>query len=413
MRVFYPILFAVSAMAVIGLIEVLLIRVLNKDWWQYKPIKLGSILLPFIGVISVAVWIIGMGNESEWLAQTGALITTIVIILLLGLIVTLPLSGFLNLSNRWIENRKNSKNRKDGERVNLADKPENTEKPEKIDEHRRFFLKGTAAALPLISLTLGSGGVASAFTETDVYIRKMAFENLPSQLNGLRILHLTDSHLGIYKHIAHIEEVLLSAQQYNPDLILMTGDIADELDILPETLKLISEFGAPNGVFAVPGNHEYYRGIDRFIKAHENSPVQLLIDSGQSINIKGQSVYIAGADDPRSMHGDYVTSLNSSINKSFDKSSVDSFKILMSHRPEALDKASELGVNLVLAGHTHGGQMGLGDRSFFENLMPDRYLWGEYGISKTQMYVSSGIGHWFPFRLGCRTEAPIIELSSK
>lgn len=409
MRVFYPIFFAVLLMSVIGLIEVLLIRILNKEWWQYKPIKFGSILLPLTGIISVILWFLGMGNQIEWLAQTGALMTTATLILLLGLVVSLPLSGILNLSNRWIEKRRNRKN-SPGLKPETPEKPE---KPEKVNEHRRLFLKGTAAALPMLSLSLGTGGIAGSFSETNVYIRKIAFDNLPSQLNGLRILHITDSHLGIYKDNTHIEELLFSARQYNPDLILMTGDIADELELLPETLKLVSDFDAPYGAFAVPGNHEYYRGIERFKQAHKDSPIPLLVDDGETININGQPVYIAGADDPRSMHGNYVASLNKSIDNSLQNSSSDSFKILMSHRPEALDRASELGVNLVLAGHTHGGQIGLADRSFFENFMPDRYLWGEYRINKTQMYVSSGIGHWFPFRLGCRTEAPVIELVSK
>ena len=407
MRVFYPIFFAVLSMVVIGLIEILLIRGLNKEWWQYKPIKYGAILLPVAGIISVILWFWGMAIETEWLAQTGALMTTAALILLLGLIISLPLSGVLNLSNRWIEKRKQKKN--SGESM-LA---KESKKPEKIDEHRRLFLKGTAAALPLVSLSLGTGGIASSFSETNVYIRQMAFKNLPLQLNGLRILHITDSHLGIYKQVAHIEEVLTSARQYNPDLILMTGDIADRLELLPETLKLVSEFGAPYGVFGIPGNHEYYRGIEQFKQIHRDSPVPLLIDAGQTISIDGQSLYIAGADDPRSMKGDYVKTLNNSINKSLANSDSGSFKILMSHRPEGLDRAAELGVDLVLSGHTHGGQMGVGGRSFFENFMPDRYLWGEYSINKTQMYVSSGIGHWFPFRLACPTEAPIIELVSK
>ncbi len=404
MRVFYPVFFAVLLMVVIGLIEILLIRILNKEWWRHKPIKYGSLLLPVIGVISVILWFSGMANQTEWLAQTGALMTTTVLILLLGLIVSLPLSGVLNLSNRWVEKRRQRKNIKNS----LTKKS-----PEKINEHRRLFLKGTAAALPLISLSLGTGGIASSFSKTNVYIRKMAFENLPSQLNGLRILHLTDSHLGIYKHVAHIEEILHSAREHSPDLILMTGDIADELDLLPEILKLVSEFGAPYGTYAVPGNHEYYRGIERFKQAHTDSPVSLLIDTGEMINVNGQSLYIAGADDPRRMHGDYVTNLNKSIAGLMEKAPSDSFKILLSHRPEALDKAAELGINLILSGHTHGGQIGLGDRSLFENFMPDKYLWGEYSIDKARMYVSSGIGHWFPFRLGCQTEAPIIELVSK
>ena len=84
----------------------------------------------------------------------------------------------------------------------------------------------------------------------------------------------------------------------------------------------------------------------------------------------------------------------------------------MTHRPEGFDPASEMGIELTLSGHTHGGQAGLNGRSLW-SAFTDRYLWGHYAKNGSQMYLSSGIGHWFPFRLGCPTEAPIIELTSK
>ncbi len=346
------------------------------------------------------LWFSGIANKIDWLAQSGAIMTASVLVLLLGLMISLPLSGILNLINKGIEKWRKPEN------------PATGGNGSRIDEHRRIFLKGTAAALPFISLSLGTGGIASSFTETNVYLRKFIFPNLPPALERFRILHITDSHLGIYKYVYHIEEILQSAREYKPDIILMTGDIADELELLPETLQLIAKFGAPHGVYGIPGNHEYYRGIDKFKEIHKNSPVPLLIDAGETINVNGVSLYIAGADDPRSMHGNYVETLNKSIDKSINNAPAESFKILLSHRPEALDRAAELGINLTLSGHTHGGQIGIGDRSFFEKFMPDRYLWGEYNIGKAHMYVSSGIGHWFPFRLGCQPEAPIIELAS-
>jgi predicted MPP superfamily phosphohydrolase len=86
------------------------------------------------------------------------------------------------------------------------------------------------------------------------------------------------------------------------------------------------------------------------------------------------------------------------------------FKILMSHRPDAFDYAASQGINLTLAGHTHGGQIGFMGRSLFDSYWADRYLWGEYRQGRSALYTSSGVGHWFPFRLGCPPEAPIIEL---
>jgi predicted MPP superfamily phosphohydrolase len=82
----------------------------------------------------------------------------------------------------------------------------------------------------------------------------------------------------------------------------------------------------------------------------------------------------------------------------------------MAHRPDAFNAAVELDIDLTLSGHTHGGQVGLGGRSFWSLFAPGSYLRGLYRKEKSRLYVSSGIGHWFPFRLGCPSEAPIIEL---
>jgi predicted MPP superfamily phosphohydrolase len=83
---------------------------------------------------------------------------------------------------------------------------------------------------------------------------------------------------------------------------------------------------------------------------------------------------------------------------------------MLSHRPAAFDAAAENGVDLTLAGHTHGAQVGLFGRSLLEPLWPEARLWGHYRQGVSQLYTSSGVGHWFPFRLGCPSEAPVIEL---
>ena len=92
MRSFYPIIFAVSIMAVFGLIEIFLIKILNKEWWKYKTIKYGSIFLPVLGILAVGLWFTGMSRKIDLLSSIGALTTTITLVLLLGLMISLPLS---------------------------------------------------------------------------------------------------------------------------------------------------------------------------------------------------------------------------------------------------------------------------------------------------------------------------------
>ena len=105
--------------------------------------------------------------------------------------------------------------------------------------------------------------------------------------------------------------------------------------------------------------------------------------------------------------------LRASVEASLQSAPSDAFYVLMSHRSQAFDTAAPLGVHLTLSGHTHGLQMGLAGRSLFEHLWPDSYIWGHYGGGATHLYTSAGVGHWFPFRLGCPPEAPLFTLTSK
>ena len=102
--------------------------------------------------------------------------------------------------------------------------------------------------------------------------------------------------------------------------------------------------------------------------------------------------------------------LQQSVERALDGASQAAFTVLLSHRAQAFDYAADLGTELTLSGHTHGFQMGLGGRSLFESLMPERYIWGHYSRGESQLYTTCGVGHWLPFRLGCPPEAPLIVL---
>jgi len=316
---------------------------------------------------------------------------------LLALILSLPISGIFNLAYRWAEKRALKKS------VPVA---------ENVDKGRRLVLRNSAAIFPIMALSAGGGGLAGSYQQIRVYLLQLQFDNLPPELEGFRILHLSDSHLGIYKTLDDLEEVMTEAEKFNPDIVLYTGDIADNLTLLPEALKLAASSKAKYGAFACLGNHEYYRGINQVLKVFDDGPVQLMKNSGVSMSINGKNLYLAGVDDPATLGRDITQFLKTNVVESCKNAPSDAFSILMSHRPEGFDVAAESGVNLVLSGHTHGGQVGLNGRSIWEVFAPSRYLWGKYARNGSQMYLTSGIGHWLPFRLGCPPEAPIIELVS-
>ncbi|SYZ74471.1 putative Metallophosphoesterase [Candidatus Zixiibacteriota bacterium] len=394
----YPLIFSLVVLTVFSLLEIFLIRVLNRVWWKHRLVRWGAYFLPLLGIISITIWFSAMYLNHRLLGRISSVVVSASLILLVGLTLSLPISGILNLIHSLLEKRKARKK---------------AIRPGTVDPNRRLFLKGTAAALPLFTIATGTTGVARAFQETRVFLLPMTFDNLPPQLHGFRILHMTDSHLGIYKFLDDIENILVRADTYKPDLILYTGDIADRLSLLPETLDMVVTLKTRHGIFASLGNHEYYRGITNVLRAFDAGRVPLLRSSGILLDINGAKLYIGGADDPRVLRKDNRQFLKTTVSLALEGAPDDAFKIVMTHRPEGFDPAAENNVNLVLAGHTHGSQVGLAGHSVFTPLLPGRYLWGHYAKGNSQMYLSSGIGHWFPFRLGCPPEAPVIELRSR
>lgn len=395
MRIIYPVIFAAAVLLVFGLFEILLFRTLNKEWWRRKMIRRMAIILPLLGVVGVITWFTAAYHRIAWLSLIGSTTTAAVLVLLLGLMLSLPFSGILHKIRRWLETR----------RSRVSTQP--------LDEKRRIFLKGAAAALPIATIAMSAGGVTRAFGDTNIDLKPMVFPDLPPQLERFKILHISDSHLGVYKFLPDLEYILRKAEEYRPDMILVTGDVADDLGLLPDALAMIADYAAPFGAYACLGNHEYYRGINQVLAIYGKSRVPLLRDSSVSVDVHGHKLYVAGTDDPVTIRRDTTDFTRQTVTRSLAGAPPDAFTILMAHRPEAFYYAPGLGADLVLAGHMHGGQVGINGRSVFEPLMPETFLWGKYSSGSAQMYLSCGIGHWFPFRLGCPPEAPIIQLLKK
>jgi len=393
-RSFYPLIFAIAFILMVGVVEIALLRLLNKVWWKRPLIRRGALALPLIGSIMVLVWGLGEYHTISWLAYIGAVLAVLAFMCEVALMLSLPVSGVIHLMHTL--------------KVHLA-KRRNGAKAE-VDQNRRDFLKATAAAVPLITIAGSVSGVTNSFGQVRVFKRDLLIDNLPPDLEGLKILHISDPHLRHYVTLNDLEQVCTDAAAFSPDLTLVTGDVADDLRQLTDALKMVNDLKAPLGTFACLGNHEYYRGIKEVHRIYDKSPVPLLVDMAVTVNVKNSRLMIGATDDPvrfGSKHHDFYRAC---IDYILTRGDLGDFSILMAHRPDALDLASESGFNLVLSGHTHGGQIGFMGRSVFEGAWPDRYLWGEYSRGKTKLYTSSGVGHWFPFRLGCPREAPVFEL---
>ncbi|MFQ5453846.1 MAG: metallophosphoesterase, partial [Candidatus Zixiibacteriota bacterium] len=382
MRNLFPIIFSIVIIVLFGVFQLLFLKLFNRQWWTKRWIRTFSWILPFAGILMVILWGYGEYYAVSWLALSGALLAILTLILEVGLFISLPFSGVIHLF-QWLIDRLLSHNIKKHHSVSF-------------DQNRRLFLKTTAAAIPIITLATGTAGVVKAMSGVNVFKKTIYFDNLPSDLDGLKILHLSDMHLSHYLVLEDLVDVLAQAEHFSPDLTLITGDIADDLRLLPNALKLIEQLNHPYGTYASLGNHEYFRGIAEVHRYFDKSTIPLLVNDFVRVKINNTPLFIGGLDDPRLMGAKDYKFFRKAVNTTLTNKNHDDFVVLMSHRPDALDYASEKEVALTLAGHTHGGQVGFGNRSLFESMWPNRYLWGHYQKKQSHLYTSSGVGHWFP-----------------
>lgn len=382
-----------------------MMRFFNRTWWDTKWGKRLSLAWPVATVASVLIWgwTYGLGRD-HWLPGFTLLLSASLLVGLMAAFFSLPLSGILNLADHFQKKFKASKVQNPTDNSKIEDSLESSSK--------RSFLQISAAALPLVAIGGSVSGVIQSFTGVRVFEKELYFKNLPHELDGFRILHLCDLHLGAYFNLSDLEKLIDQLSSGSYDLVTLIGDVSDDLDVLPDALEMVASLNSTHGHLATLGNHEYYRGIQAVYHSYKYSKVHLLVNEGVNFPVGNSSVFVGGADDPATMswRTDRTAFFQNSVDGAMKNSTSDAFKLLLTHRPSAFKVAEAEKIDLSLAGHTHGGQLGLMGRSVIDMLGDELYVWGHFTRGESQLYTSSGVGHWFPFRLGCPAEAPIFTL---
>jgi predicted MPP superfamily phosphohydrolase len=239
----------------------------------------------------------------------------------------------------------------------------------------------------------------------EVSTKTFSLPRLPLQWDGLSIVQLADSHFRGAVTRKYFEAVCEQAMALKPDLFVFTGDLLDDLSLLdwfPETLGRLK---APLGQYFILGNHDWY--IDAFAIREEFVRHGWIDLSSRSLELKparsGPAIVLAGDETP------WMGS-----HPNFFPEQKHSFRILLSHTPDNVDWAREQGVDLVLAGHTHGGQIRLPILGpvYSPSRFDCRFASGVFWLDPTLLYVSRGLSGREPVRYLCVPELNKLVLKS-
>ncbi|MDH3687360.1 MAG: metallophosphoesterase [Myxococcales bacterium] len=266
---------------------------------------------------------------------------------------------------------------------------------------------GSIAAMLLWGFTVGQ----SQLDHTHLHV---PLPDLADEHAGLRILQLSDLHIGNGMEGERLSRLIEHVNEREPDLIALTGDLFDfDPSFVEDGCRRLGELRARLGVFAVLGNHDVYTGTEVVADGFARHAPSVRLLRGDVVRLETDApLYIAGLDDPsgvwtaRGLEIPELTALAENV-------PTDGNTVLLVHRPELFPQAARLGFPLVLAGHTHGGQLALplaGGRHNMARLIT-RFARGLYTEAGSLLYVNRGVGVAGPaVRVNCPREVATLEL---
>lgn len=304
-------------------------------------------------------------------------------------------------------------------------KPENEGIPGEPINRSDFLVRTglVLGALPFFSLIYGM--VKGAY---DVQVKKIKLRapHLPASFDSLRIVQISDLHVGSFVNTNPVQEAVDRINALNPDLIFFTGDLVNnKSEELEPFKKVLSQLKARHGVYSTLGNHDYgdyvkwdsaeekSRNLDTLIRGHREMGWDILLDEHRHIEIQGERITLIGVQN-------YSTHLRFPKYGSLPKATRDitysGFNILLTHDPshwrsEVLTDFPN--IHLTLSGHTHGFQFGV-ELPYFR-WSPVQYVYKEWGGLYSEghqhLYVNRGLGFLgYPGRVGILPEITVFDL---
>ena len=284
-----------------------------------------------------------------------------------------------------------------------------------VSPSRRVFLSRSAALVTGAPFVAGAYGMFYGRLNLEITTPRLRLPRAPKAFRGFRIAQLSDIHIGPFMTAEQIRKFVAITNARRPHLIVLTGDF---VTFDPETrqaaVAALSGLRAPFGVYGCLGNHDAWTGVEDSITAlFADAHIRILRQEAVAIEQAGESFQLIGVDfQTRRRFGPShtVPQFLDGVDKLMAPGRLN---ILLSHNPDTFDRAAELGVDLSLAGHTHGGQAAL--EFISPELAPSRlvtpYVAGLFQKPGGQLYVNRGIGTIaVPIRIGAPPEISVFEI---
>ncbi|HUU59163.1 MAG TPA: metallophosphoesterase [Phycisphaerae bacterium] len=247
---------------------------------------------------------------------------------------------------------------------------------------------------------------ASSTRHIEVTRPVIEIASLPAAWDSVRIALLSDIHYGPLVTLDRVRGIVALTNSLGADLIVLAGDLVRRsTDADPRLSAALSALRAPLGVYAVLGNHDYWRGVGPTVRALAAAGITLLYNSHRLLERDGARLCLAGVDDVWQGEPD----LDAALARVPDRT----VRILLCHNPDYAEQLPPAPrVDLVLSGHAHGGQIKLPVISrFFRSIRHRKYLAGLVRGPRCEVYVSRGLGVvGLPIRFRCPPELPLVTL---
>jgi len=268
---------------------------------------------------------------------------------------------------------------------------------------------------PPTSFALGAYLAALALAVWGVFVRRrwvttrkfdVVVHGLPPEFDGYRVAQLSDLHIGGFTPPRWGKAWAEISNAASPNLVVVTGDmVSSGVDFHGDIAHVIGSLRADDGVFVSMGNHDYFGDGEPLITLLRSKGAVVLRNEGRTVTRGDASLFVAGVDDTWTRRADLARALEGRM--------PGVFTLLLAHDPALFPAAAQRGANLVLSGHTHGGQVALPFFPKFLSLgkLAHRFHLGLYRDGNSTLYVHPGLGTTGPpIRLGVAPEIAILTL---